>query len=28
MGTRVVHTILHPTGGQCRGDPVGRPPGP
>ena len=25
--TRVVQTILHPTGGQCRGDPVGRPGG-
>jgi hypothetical protein len=25
--TRVVQTILHPTGRQCRGDPVGRPGG-
>jgi len=25
---RVVHRNPHPTGGQCRGDPVGRPAGP
>jgi hypothetical protein len=25
--TRVVHRNLHPTGRQCRGDPVGRPVG-